>query len=147
MQNFQNHTKWDPLFHFVLMPTLVANFVMRCYEQFNTLSVGSTGLTLRMAWSVIMAVAFILIALKARMFALKAQDRIIRLEERLRMSTLLPEALRARIGELTESQLIALRFASDGELTELVRSALDKKLPSKEIKQSIREWRPDYFRL
>ena len=147
MQNFQNHTKWDPLFHFVLMPTLVANFVMRCYEQFNTLSVGSTGLTLRMAWSVIMAVAFILIALKARMFALKAQDRIIRLEERLRMSTLLPEALRARIGELTESQLIALRFASDGELTELVRSALGKKLPSKEIKQSIREWRPDYFRL
>ena len=147
MQNFQNHTKWDPLFHFVLMPTLVANFVMRCYEQFNTLSVGSTGLTLRMAWSVIMAVAFILIALKARMFALKAQDRIIRLEERLRMSTLLPEALRARIGELTESQLLALRFASDGELTELVRSALGKKLPSKEIKQSIREWRPDYFRL
>ena len=143
MQNFQNHTKWDPLFHFVLMPTLVANFIMRCYELFNT----STGLTLRMGWTVIMALALILIALKARLFALRAQDRIIRLEERLRMSTLLPEALRARIGELTESQLIALRFASDGELTELVRSALDKKLPSKEIKQSIREWRPDYFRL
>ena len=147
MQNFQNHTKWDPLFHFVLMPTLVANFIMRCYDLVNTLSVGGTGLTLRMGWTVIMALALILIALKARLFALKAQDRIIRLEERLRMSTLLPEALRARIGELTESQLIALRFASDGELTELVRSALDKKLPSKEIKQSIREWRPDYFRL
>ena len=147
MQNFQNHTKWDPLFHFVLMPSLVANFIMRCYDLLNTLSVGGAGLTLRMGWTVIMALALILIALKARLFALKAQDRIIRLEERLRMSTLLPDTLRARIGELTESQLIALRFASDTELTELVRSALDKKLAPKEIKQSIREWRPDYFRL
>lgn len=149
MQNLQNHTKWDPLFHFVLMPILIANFIIRCWELLNMLSISGTAVVneFRMAWTVVLSIAFILIALKARMFALKAQDRIICLEERLRMSTLLPDALRARIGELTEGQLIALRFASDGELTELVRSAVDKKLARKEIKQSIREWRPDYFRL
>jgi len=88
-----------------------------------------------------------LAVLKIRLYATKNQDRIIRLEERLRLATLLPDALRPRIGELTESQLVALRFASDAELPVLVEKTLAGKLSNKEIKTSIASWRPDYFRI
>ena len=94
-----------------------------------------------------LAFGFLLLTFKARLYALKVQDRVIRLEERIRLSAILPETLRTRIPELTERQLIALRFAPDAELTDLVRTALDKKLPPKEIKQAIRNWRPDYWRV
>ena len=79
--------------------------------------------------------------------ALKVQDRVIRLEERLRLAELLPDRTRPRIGELTESQLVALRFASDGESPALVEKALATGMKSKEIKKAIQNWRPDYFRV
>lgn len=96
-----------------------------------------------------MLIALILLGLLyyIRAFPLKVQDRLIRLEERLRLATLLPEELKGRINELRPRQLVALRFASDEEIPELVRLVLDEGLKgSKEIKQKIKTWRPDHFR-
>jgi hypothetical protein len=84
---------------------------------------------------------------KTRLYALKVQDRVIRLEERLRLTQLLPESTRARIGELSEGQLIALRFACDAEVPGLVQQALDGKWDQKQVKSAIKNWRPDYLRV
>jgi hypothetical protein len=92
-------------------------------------------------------VTLLIVFFAMRVFALAVQDRVIRLEERLRLERLLPADLRGRIPELTTAQLVALRFASDGELAELVRAVFAEKLVDRRaIKQRIREWRPDYER-
>ncbi|MGH9663814.1 MAG: DUF6526 family protein, partial [Bryobacteraceae bacterium] len=96
---------------------------------------------------VVLTIAGVVAVFKIRLYALRAQDRIIRLEERLRLAKLLPEALRDRAGELTESQLVALRFASDEEVAALVEQTLANQWKNAEIKKAIRMWRPDYFRI
>jgi len=139
-QNFQNHTKLVPAFHFFVAPVLLINFIWSVVRAIRNFSVWA-------AWSAIVALALVLLALTARMFALTVQDRVIRLEMRLRLQQLLPQDLRPRIPEFTVGQLVSLRFASDAELPALARKVLDEKMTDrKAIKQLVREWQPDQQR-
>jgi hypothetical protein len=139
-QTFANHTRWDPLFHFFALPVFLLTAI---------------GMVVLFIWHpgwhsaaiFVVSVAAAILALKTRTYSLKVQDRVIRLEERLRLATLLPEPLRARIPELSEGQLIAIRFASDAEVTKLVERALKEKLSRTDIKKSIQTWRPDNWRV
>jgi hypothetical protein len=139
-QSYANHARLDPLFHFFLLPLLIVAIIFSITSLFRHPGQDT------ILW-VMLAVGLFLTAGKARGYALKAQDRVIRLEERLRLAMLLPEAARPRIAELTESQLIALRFASDAELPALAMRALNEGLSNKQIKSSIQSWRADNFRV
>jgi len=139
-QNLSNHTRFDPPFHFFILPVFAITLIMTIVHLVRRPGLHS-------AWLVVVMIAAIAAIFKIRLYALKVQDRVIRLEERLRLGTLLDPALRSRIPELTESQLIALRFASDAELPALAARALNEKLPRAEIKKSIQHWRPDYWRV
>lgn len=139
-QNYANHVKWDPLFHFILQPLFLINVAIAIVQLFRHPGM-ATG------WNVVLAIGIVLLALKARLYALRVQDRVIRLEERLRLSALMPEASRSKIEELTVGQLIGLRFASDAEAPALVEQALSTGMKGRDIKKSIRVWRPDYLRV
>jgi Family of unknown function (DUF6526) len=140
-QNFKNHAKFYPLFHFFALPVLGLYFLWTLYRLWTShLSIDSIV-------SVIVAVALIAAVLCARIFALAVQDRVIRLEERFRFARLLPPELSSRFDEYTISQIVALRFASDEELPALARKVLDEKLRSrKQIKLMVRHWRADHLR-
>ena len=139
-QNFANHGKFVPTFHFFAVPVFVINFLWSLYRL--TLGFSFAGI-----FGVILAAALVILVFQARLFALAVQDRVIRLEERLRYAQVLPADLQARCGELTIDQLVSLRFASDAELAALARKVLDDKLTErKAIKQLIKCWRPDYQR-
>jgi hypothetical protein len=146
-QSFANHTRFDPLFHFFLLPVFALGLVLSLVHFFAHLGEGDLRDHLHSGLIVLLAVALLLWLFKTRLYALRVQDRIIRLEERLRLMQLLPERLRGRIPELTESQLCGLRFASDGELPALAERALNEKLSRKDIKKSVQNWRPDYSRV
>lgn len=139
-QTYANHTRFDPLFHFFALPvfgiTAIGMVVMFLMHP-----------SIHTGWMFVVSVALAVIVVKFRLYALKDQDRIIRLEERLRLGSLLSEPLRSRIPELTEDQLIAIRFASDAEVPAVVERALSGKLSRAEIKKSIQNWRPDYWRV
>ena len=138
-QNFANHVRWDPAFHFFAVPVLLITFIasMVYVVRFPSLMSG---------WAVVFFAAALLLALKSRLYALRVQDRVIRLEERLRLATLAP-GMRARIGELSEPQLIGLRFACDAEAPGLAERALKDKLSRQDIKKSVVGWRADYWRV
>ena len=139
-QNFQNHTKLVPAFHFFVLPILLANFIWSVVRAIQHFTFGTV-------MSVLVALALILLALTARIFSLTVQDRVIRLEMRLRMQQVLPQDLRSRIPDFTVGQLVSLRFASDAELPALARKVLDEKMTDrKAIKQLVREWQPDLLR-
>lgn len=146
-QNFANHTRLDPLFHFFLAPVFVLGVILSLIHFFAHLSESSFRDDFHSALIVLLAVALVVWLTKTRLYAMKVQDRVIRLEERLRLMQILPEPLKARIPELTEDQLIGLRFASDAEVPKLVERTLKEKLTRKQIKQSIVNWRPDYWRV
>jgi Family of unknown function (DUF6526) len=140
-QTYANYTRFDPPFHFFVIPVAAVTFFVMIWNAFQK------SFSFTAVWLVVAALAGLVAAFKIRLYALRVQDRLIRLEERLRLSTALPEPLRARIGELNLSQLIALRFASDAELPALVDKTLAGNLPAAEIKKAITNWRPDYFRV
>ena len=140
-QSFESHTKWVPPFHFFVLPVLLINLGFSIYWCVTT------WFTIHGVLSVLLAAALFVGMVMARVMAMKVQDRVIRLEERLRFERLLPADLHARIGEFTIEQMVALRFASNAELPELARKVLQEKLNDrKAIKRMIKTWRPDLAR-
>lgn len=139
-QSFKNHARYVPLFHFFVLPALTLNFGWSLRNLARHFSTDS-------AIASITAIALVFLALCARTFALTVQNRVIRLEMRLRLQQLLPADLQARIEEFRPGQLIALRFACDAELPELARKVLDENLSDKKtIKQLVRDWQADHLR-
>jgi len=146
-QSFSNHTRLDPIFHFFVLPAFALGLILALIHFFAHITEGSIFDQIHSFLLVVLAFAFVVVVLKVRLYPLKVQDRVIRLEERLRLATLLSQPLRSRIPELTEGQLIALRFASDAEVPELAERALNEKLAPADIKKAIQNWRPDYWRV
>ena len=142
-QSLKNHTRYDPVFHFAIIPLLLLNLVFSIYITFHRWPAERhTNL-----WWIMMAIVFLLMAGRARQAALTAQDRVIRLEERLRLAAFLPASERGHIDELSIRQLIALRFASDAELPALAHKTLTQNLEPKAIKENIVNWRADHHRV
>ena len=139
-QSYKNHGRFDPPFHFFILPVMLINAIVAIVLAVRQ----PGGMTV---WSVVFAFALVGATFKIRLYALRNQDRIIRIEERLRMQALLSDPLRSRIDELTVQQCIGLRFACDAELSALVERALRENLQKKQIKQAIQTWRPDLHRV
>jgi hypothetical protein len=129
------------MFHFVAMPVLMANFVVVVLA-----AIKAPGLATAFAAAV--AFAILTGAFLARIYALGVQDRVIRLEERIRMTRLLPADMHAKIDGFTAEQMVGLRFASDDELPGLVKAVLDEQITDrKSIKHRVKHWRPDHQRI
>jgi hypothetical protein len=140
-QTLASHARYIPAFHFFALPVLVINVFVVGYQF-------ARDPRLVNGWALLVAVALAVGIAWSRFMPLRAQDRIIRLEERTRLERVLPTDLRARIGDLTERQLIAIRFAPDDEVPELTRRTLNGELKSPgDIKRAIRSWRADHFRV
>lgn len=140
-QTYQTHRKFVPLFHFVVLPILLVNFLAMIYHAWQDPDMYHL-------WAVAMGFAFLMAALFARVFALAAQDRVIRLEERLRLRELLPPEMKARIPEFTREQLIGLRFASDAELPDLAAAVLRDNVQKRDqVKKLVKHWRADDHQL
>jgi hypothetical protein len=140
VQSYKKHARWLPLFHFFVMPALLVNVVLAAWGLVQA----PGGWTL---WSVVFAIALLGLGFLSRIQALTVQDRVIRLEMRLRLRQLLPPDLQPQINDLTHRQLVAMRFASDAELPDLGREVLAGKLAtSKEIKMRVKNWQADWLR-
>ena len=139
-QSFERHARLMPLFHFFVLPVFLINFFWTVYHLYRGPSAGA-------AFGVILALALIALALSARRFALTVQDRVIRLEMRVRLRDLLPADMHGRIREFTIAQLVALRFAGDDELTSLAASVLRDHIQDKKtIKKMVKDWQADHQR-
>lgn len=139
-QSYKSHARRQPAFHFFIIPAFITNLIIAIVLLVRTPGWAT-------AWATVMALALLILAFLVRMNPIKVQDRLIRLEERLRLTALLPEPLRARIPELSERQLVALRFAPDAEIPALVQKTLSENLTGKQIKQAISNWKPDHWRV
>jgi hypothetical protein len=135
-----NHTRIDPSFHYVLLPVLL--FIVIWAALHAARHAGTEAIVL-----LLLAAMALLSALKTRQYAAKVQDRVIRLEERLRLAALLPAEAPDLSAKLTERQFVALRFASDAEFPALAQRAARENLSGQQIKDAIQNWRPDYWRI
>jgi hypothetical protein len=139
-QTYKNHTRLLPAFHFFVIPVLFLNFVNEIRHLWRYPSEGA-------GFTAVVGAALLMLAFLSRVQAVTVQDRVIRLEMRLRLRQVLPTELHGRINDLTHRQLVALRFAGDAELPELVREILEGKLQTgKQIKLRVKNWQPDWLR-
>ncbi len=140
-QTYANHTRYVPFYHYVGWPIFLLNLLWAVYRLVTDFSIETCA-------GALLAFGLLVTLFYARTFAVMAQDRVIRLEERLRMRELLPADLQPRVNDFTTSQLIAMRFASDAELPDLARQVLAEDITSRKvIKERIRTWRPDHQRV
>jgi hypothetical protein len=139
-QSFKNHAMYDPLFHFFLAPLGMIGLIWSIVEAVRFPSWMAGVHVLAILWLVVLL-------FKVRIYSLKVQDRVIRLEERLRLAAVLPTPLQPRIGDLSIDQLIGLRFSSDAELPGLVEKTLAGNWNRKQIKEAVQNWRPDTWRV
>jgi len=139
-QNFRNHARIVPAYHVGVFVPFLANFIWATYRLIRMFN-GETFMAF------LVSIALLLLFFSLRMQVLTVQDRVIRLEMRLRLRQALPPELQAHINQLSHKQLVALRFASDAELLPLVREVLAGTLKTqKDIKSRVREWQADYLR-
>ena len=139
-QNLKNHARFDPAYHALLLAVYLLNLVYTGFHVYRQPSISS-------GWYAVLSVVLIVPLLKLRTYPLKVQDRVIRLEERLRLQTLAPQEWHTQLYRLNEDQLIGLRFAADDEVVELAKQALEHNLNRKQIKERIRTWRADDWRI
>jgi hypothetical protein len=140
-QNFANHTRWHPPIHFFVLPVMLINFVWAVVGFFQAPGWNS-------GWWIVVSVALVILTVYVRTYSLKVQDRIIRLEEKVRYQQLLSPAVAQQAAALTVGQIVALRFAGDNELEGLVTQTIAGSFAKpKDIKQAIRSWRADTFRV
>ena len=137
---YKNHRMIVPGYHYALCGIFFVNFLFRAWKLV-------TDFSLDRGMAFLVAFGLLLVAWYVRIFPLKVHDRVIRLEMRLRLHEVLPEDLRGRIDELKKGQLIGLRFASDEELPDLVREALDQGLGGEAVKKKIKNWQNDPWRM
>jgi hypothetical protein len=139
-QTFKSHASFDPYFHVILFLVLIVNLIFAGFYLVQHQSMAS-------AWFLMLSVVAFIPFFKLRTYPLKVQDRVIRLEERLRLQALAPPEWHPQIYRLSEDQLIGLRFACDEEIVELAKQALAENLSRKQIKERIKNWRPDNWRV
>jgi len=139
-QSLKNHARLDPAYHILLFATYLLNLVYAGFHLYRQPSLSS-------GWYLVLSLVVVAPLIKLRTYSLKVQDRVIRLEERLRLQALAPQEWQSNLNRLTEDQLIALRFAADDEVVELARQALAQNLDRKQIKERIRNWRADDWRV
>jgi hypothetical protein len=140
-QNFANHVRIRPAFHYFVVPVLAINLLIALWQLVEVPALDT-------AWGLVLAAGLLMLAFMSRVQALSVQDRVIRLEMRLRLRQLLPADLQDRVYELTPAQLVAMRFASDAELPALTREVLAGNLPTaKAIKMRVQNWQTDLLRV
>jgi hypothetical protein len=141
-QNYANHRQTVPMFHFVLFPLLVLTLIGACVNLYS--SWGDHQRLYSASLIVVLTFCVLILMFLCRIFALKAQDRAIRAEENLRHFVLTGKLLDPRLGI---RQIIGLRFASDDEFAALAQEAAEKNLAADAIKQAVRKWRADTYRV